>query len=132
MFSAFRDAVLAAIAGGLFIALSTDAAATVLDVLFISDVGSATPTGSFTYDGATQKFSNFVAHFGNQVLDSPARRISGSSSDCPETPSNAVGGFTGTVRECVLTGEEGIVDGSVSDQARRLLIPSRNGYDLRR
>jgi hypothetical protein len=108
MFSAFRDAVLVAIAAGLCIALSTDAAATVLDALFISDVGSAIPTGSFTYDGATQKFSNFVTHFGNQVLDSPARRIS--ANDCPETPSNAAGGFTGTVRECVLTGEEGIVD----------------------
>jgi hypothetical protein len=110
MLSGFRVAVLAAIAAGLCVAVSANAAATIYDVMFTSTVGSATPTGSFTYDGATQTFSNFVVHFGNQMLDSAARRISGSFSDCPETPSNAVGSFPVTVRECVLTGEEGIVD----------------------
>jgi hypothetical protein len=110
MFSGFREAVLVTIAAGLCLAFSADAAATTYDVLLISAVGSATPTGSFTYDGATQTFSNVVVHFGNQALDSQARRISGPFSDCPETPSNTVGSFTVTVRECVLTGEEGIVD----------------------
>jgi hypothetical protein len=110
MFSGFRDAVLVAIAAGLCLAVSAEATATNYDVLFISVVGSATPAGSFTYDGATQTFSNFVVHLGNQVLDSSARRIAGPCSRCPETPSNAAGSFTVTVRECILTGEEGIVD----------------------
>jgi hypothetical protein len=44
----------------------------------------------------------------------PMAIAAGSFNDCPETPSNAVGGFTGTVRECVLTGEEGIVDSNAA------------------
>jgi hypothetical protein len=50
MLSGLRVAVLAAISAGLCLAVSADAAATTYDVMFTSIVGSATPTGSLTYD----------------------------------------------------------------------------------
>lgn len=58
--------------------------------------GLLTPTGSFTYDAATQTFSNFIVHVGSlAVLDFTSTANSGlnGGDDCPGTPSNSAGSF---------------------------------------
>lgn len=95
MFSVLRNTALAVIAAGLCLAASANAAPITYDITFTNTIGSTTPTGSFTYDGATQTFSNFIVDFGSQALDftGAANTQFVTQGACPGTPSNAAGSF---------------------------------------
>jgi hypothetical protein len=50
---------------GLCLTAAASAAPTTYDITFTDSIGSTIPTGSFSYDGAAQTFSDFIVPFGS-------------------------------------------------------------------
>ena len=115
MFSALRNAVLAATAG-----LCLTAAANAEPTAFTDTLGTTVPNGSFSYDGAPQTVSDFVVAFAaNSWI---------ALSGCAGTPPNAAGAMT---RRIAIYARCSTEEQTTENQIRELqAVASRHGWDV--